>query len=103
MQQNTGAVPEGLKIMQNSSLISIVLEALGAIAPDADLQAVTADVSFHDQFGLDSIDFLRMMLDLERRLGVQIPDVDYPQLSTLNGCVEYLQVQLPGKSASWAA
>jgi len=47
-------------------------------------------VSFRDQLDIDSVDFLNFVLALEQRLGRTIPQLDYPRLSTLDGCVAYL-------------
>jgi acyl carrier protein len=53
-----------------------VATVLVEIAPDADIGQLSPDASFHDQLGIDSIDFLRFMLALEKRLGVAIPELD---------------------------
>ena len=60
------------------------------VAPDADVDALDATASFHEQLDIDSVDFMNLMLGLEAKLGVHIPDVDYPKLSSLRGCLEYL-------------
>lgn len=73
-----------------AALRELVLEVLGEVAPDADLRQLDAEISFRDQFELDSVDFLNLVLRLEKRLGVRIPEVDYPKLSSLNGAVAYL-------------
>lgn len=67
-----------------------ILRVLSDIVPNADTQAIKPDISFHDQIELDSIDFLRLMMSLEKELGVTIFDFDYPKLSTLKGCENYL-------------
>jgi acyl carrier protein len=36
------------------------------------------------------MDFLNFMIAVHEALHVEIPEVDYPKLITLNGCVEYL-------------
>ncbi len=77
--------------MTGEALQSIVLAALAEVAPDADLGRLAPERTFHDQFGIDSVDFMNLMLTLERRLGVHIPEGDYPRLSTLQGCVRYLE------------
>jgi acyl carrier protein len=69
---------------------SEVLRALGDIAPEADLSALEADVSFRDQLDVDSMDLLTFVIALHTRLHVDIPEADYPKLATLNGCVDYL-------------
>ena len=67
-----------------------VLNLLGEIAPEADLTTLKPDISFRDQLDLDSMDFLNFVLALHDRLGVEIPEADYPQLSTLESAVRYL-------------
>lgn len=71
-----------------------ILRVLSDVAPDADTEALHPDVSFHDQLELDSIDFLRLMMSLEKELNVTIFDFDYPKLSTLKGCETYLAERL---------
>ncbi|MFO1430820.1 MAG: phosphopantetheine-binding protein [Candidatus Competibacteraceae bacterium] len=80
--------------MNKQSIKDTVLRILATIAPDADLTSLQPKVSFHDQLDIDSIDFLRLMMELEKALKVTILDFDYPKLSTLQGCVDYLAEQL---------
>ncbi|MFZ1642652.1 MAG: phosphopantetheine-binding protein [Candidatus Contendobacter sp.] len=72
----------------------MILRVLSDIAPNADTQAINPDISFHDQVELDSIDFLRLMMSLEKEMNVTIFDFDYPKLSTLKGCERYLAERL---------
>jgi acyl carrier protein len=67
-----------------------VLRVLGDIAPEADLERITPEVSFRDQLDLDSMDALNFVIGLHHALGVDIPESDYPKLATLEGCVEHL-------------
>jgi len=39
---------------------------------------------------IDSVDFLRFILASEKGLGLVIPELDYPKLSTPAGCSGYL-------------
>ncbi|HYN39477.1 MAG TPA: acyl carrier protein [Rhodospirillales bacterium] len=68
-----------------------ILEALAMVAPEADTTGLDPRRSFRDQLGIDSIDYLNFIVALEERLGVRIGEADYPQLSTLDGCVAYLK------------
>ncbi len=68
----------------------VVVRILGEIAPEADLPLLKPDISFRDQLDIDSMDFLNFVIALHEALRVDIPEADYPKLSTLNGCVEYL-------------
>jgi acyl carrier protein len=80
--------------MEKQQIRETVLRLLMSIAPDADTQTIKPNVSFHDQLEIDSIDFLRLMTALEQELQVEIPDLDFPKLSTLQGCVNYLAEKL---------
>ena len=71
-----------------------ILRVLSDVVPNANTQAISPDISFHDQLELDSIDFLRLMMSLEKELDVTIFDFDYPKLSTLKGCEHYLAERL---------
>jgi acyl carrier protein len=69
---------------------SAIFEALADIAPEADPASVRGDEDFRLALDLDSMDFLNMVIALHERLGVDIPEADYPKLATLDGAVAYL-------------
>ena len=76
--------------MQDEEIRQAVLDELQTVAPEADLGSLEPVTSFRDQIDIDSMDFLNFMLALEKRLGVRIREVDYPKLSSLDGCIAYL-------------
>lgn len=76
--------------MDKETLTRLILDTLTAVAPDVDPGALDPEVSFRDQFEIDSVDFLNFVLQLEKVLGIRIPEIDYPKLSGLNGCLAYL-------------
>ncbi len=67
-----------------------VLRVLGRIAPEADLNAIDSSASLRDQLDIDSVDFLNFIIGLHGELGVDVPDLAFPKLATLDGCVSYL-------------
>lgn len=73
-----------------------VLHELSAIAPEANLQSLRPNVSLRDQLDIDSMDYLNFMIALNKNLGVEIPERDYPKLVSIDSCVEYLSRRLPG-------
>jgi acyl carrier protein len=77
-------------MMDENGLRGQIIESLTKVAPDADRSALDPDVNFRDQFEIDSVDFLGFVLDLEKKLGIKIPEVDYPKLSSMSGCLAYL-------------
>lgn len=68
----------------------IIITTLRKIAPETDFEEVNPDINFRDQLDIDSMDFLNFVIGLHKATGINIPEVDYPKLFTLNGCVEYL-------------
>ncbi len=76
--------------MTSEDLRNAVLEVLTRIAPEIDVALLEPGASFRDQLDLDSMDFLNFVLGVHERLGVDIPESDYPKLSTLDGAVAYL-------------
>jgi acyl carrier protein len=67
-----------------------VLDIIEEIAPDEDLSELKGDLRIRDQIELDSMDFLDIVMELRKKYKVEVPEDDYMQLSSLDGCVEYL-------------
>lgn len=76
--------------MNREEIRSEVLRALHRVAPEAEPATIRADLAFRDQLDLDSMDFLNFVTALHERLGVSIPEADYPRLATLDTAVAYL-------------
>ena len=72
--------------------------ALTSVAPEIDPASLTPSAALRDQVDLDSMDFLRFVMELHRRFGVDVPEADYQKLSTLNDVIDYLTAHL-GASA----
>ena len=76
--------------MSEQDVKQIVLDIIADVAPDEDLGDLDGGVSLRDQLDLESMDFLDIVMELRKRHKVEVPSEDYPQLATLNSCVEYL-------------
>lgn len=76
--------------MDQDALTRLITDSLMGVAPEVDPSALDPEVSFRDQFEIDSVDYLNFVLRLEKALGLRIPEVDYPKLSSLKGCLSYL-------------
>ncbi len=79
-----------MKPAEKEEIAQIVRQTIGKIAPEADLANLQPDIRFRDQFDLDSVDFVNFIEQLQAALQVKIPELDYPQLTTMNGCIAYL-------------
>jgi acyl carrier protein len=77
--------------MTSQEIQNTALRLLGAIAPEADLNSIRPDIAFRDQLDLDSMDMLNFVIALHKEFHVEIPEADYPKLTTLQGCVAYLE------------
>jgi len=73
--------------MNDTELRQLVESVIHRVAPEADLGRLSPAVDFRDELEIDSMDFLILVDD--------IPERDYPQLSTVDGCVAYLAARLP--------
>jgi acyl carrier protein len=76
--------------MSGDEIRQAVIEALTGVAPDVEPSSIDPAAEFRRQFDFDSMDFLNFVTALHKRLGIDIPEADYPRLQTLDGCVEYL-------------
>jgi acyl carrier protein len=68
----------------------IYLEELVRVAPDLDAATIGENDHLQDDLELDSMDILNLVTALHRRLGVDIPEEDYPRIATLAKATEYL-------------
>ena len=85
--------------MTRDELRSTVLEALGNIAPDADVAHLAPDRDLREALDIDSMDFLNFMVAIHEATGVEVPERDYGKLSTLDGALDYLLPKL-GKTGA---
>lgn len=79
--------------MSPEEIRTAVIAALRGIAPEADPAALEPDEPLRQQLDLDSMDFLNFVIRVHERLGVEIPEADYPRLGTLAGAVAYLEAK----------
>jgi acyl carrier protein len=80
-----------MNVSFDRELRRVVLESLCSVAPDIDPDVVDPSRPFRDQFDFDSMDHLTFVTALHQRFRVDIPELDYPRLASLDGCVDYLQ------------
>jgi acyl carrier protein len=76
--------------MNEQQIREMIIGILGTIAPEANLSTIQADSRFRDQYEFDSIDCLNLITAIVKELKIDIPEIDYPKLGTLNGCIRYI-------------
>ncbi len=83
--------------MTSTDFRSIFIEELVRVAPDIEPDDIGDDDHIQDDLELDSMDVLNLVTALHERLGIDIPEKDYPEMSTAARAAAYL------KTASKAA
>lgn len=81
--------------MSEQDLHDVVIRALTTVAPDVDPAGIDPGTDLADQLDIDSIDFLNVLVNVHEQTGIEIPERDYPKLSTLDGAVAYLLAAQP--------
>lgn len=79
-----------LGTLKNGGVYSPLFAAFG---PDLEDEIIDPETAFRDQFEFDSMDFLNFVIGLHQASGEEIPEADYPQLTSLNDCVSYLRAR----------
>ncbi len=72
------SIPEKVK--------TIIVDQLGV-----DEEQVTADASFVDDLGADSLDQVELVMALEEEFGLEIPDEDAEKITRVKEAVSYIE------------
>jgi acyl carrier protein len=80
--------------MSDPDIRTVVHDELNNIAPEVDLATVAPAADLREALDIDSMDFLNFISAVHHRLGVDIPERDYPKLVTLDGAIAYLRTKL---------
>ena len=72
----------------------VLQEELNNIAPEVDIAGIDPAANLREVLDIDSMDFLNFITAIHHRLGIDIPEIDYPKLVTLDGAVAYLETKL---------
>lgn len=80
--------------MTEAQIKETVYRVIGQIAPEADLTQLAPDADIRQTLDIDSFDHLNVLIGLHDELGVEIPEADYGQLTTLADIVHYLAARV---------
>ncbi len=79
--------------MTRDDVKRVLVEEIGNIAPEVDAAGVGENEDLREALDIDSISFLNLIIALKARLGVDVPEIDYPKLRTIRGALDYLQAR----------
>jgi acyl carrier protein len=68
----------------------LVRTCIREVAPEVDLNTVSAHADLRDTLHLDSLDFLQIVELLSQRSHIRIDEEDYPELATLASTVAFV-------------
>lgn len=80
--------------MNDEEIRALVVGQLRQIAPEIDLSQIDFAVDLREQVDFDSMDILNLVVAIHEATGIDIPEADYPQMVSLNGCITYLRSRL---------
>ncbi|MBO03173.1 MAG: acyl carrier protein [Candidatus Marinimicrobia bacterium] len=63
----------------------IIIDKLGV-----EEEKISANASFVDDLGADSLDTVELIMQLEEEFGIEIPDDDAEKITTVQAAIDYL-------------
>lgn len=72
------------------------LNALHRVAPDVDIASLDPTGDLREEADLDSVDIVNLVVRLHETLGVDVPETDYGEMTTLDRAVTYLTARTHG-------
>lgn len=81
--------------MKNTQIQQTILDILSKIAPEIDPATVDMGYSIQEEFEIDSMDFLRVVVGVDEIFGISIPESDYANISTMDDMVDYIERKIP--------
>jgi acyl carrier protein len=80
--------------MTDNELTAAIFDGLRRVAPEADPSQLAPTAPLREALDIDSFDFLNVLVGLHQALGVEIPESDYGQLTTLDSLRAYLSARV---------
>jgi len=74
-----------------NEVIDIVAEQLGA-----DKEDISSDKSFVEDLNADSLDLTELIMTIEERFGIEVPEKDAEGLKTVGDVVSYIEKHKKG-------
>ena len=75
--------------MTNEQIKQSIIKEILKIAPDIDENDILPDENIQRSLEIDSFDFLKILTALNEQLGVEVPEVDYSKVGTLEHMIAY--------------
>ena len=76
--------------MTHDEIRAAIMTSLLTVAPEVPEDEIDPGKPIGPQMDVDSIDFLNVLMGIEERTGVAIPERDYAHVQTVDDCVVYV-------------
>ncbi|MGB5193170.1 MAG: phosphopantetheine-binding protein [Polyangiales bacterium] len=80
--------------MTREEIRATLLKCLSDVAPEIGDEEIESDMDLRDELDLDSMDILRWVQGIHKALGVEIPEEDYGEITTLGETVDYVAARV---------
>ncbi len=74
----------------STDMTAIVVDALLEVAPDVDPATLDYDAPLREGLELDSMDILNLVVAINEATGIDVPEQDYGELTTVATIARYL-------------
>ncbi len=72
------------------SAVALIRESIERVAPDIDADSIPPDADMRVEAELDSMDFIAVLSAIKERTGIDVPEADMAQVTTISGCAHHL-------------
>jgi acyl carrier protein len=83
-----------------TDMTATVVDALLEVAPDVDPATLHADALLREDLELDSMDILNLVVAINEATGIDVPEQDYGELTTVAAIARYLDARAASDAAT---
>jgi acyl carrier protein len=76
-----------------SDMTATVVDAVLEVAPDVDPATLDHDALLREDLELDSMDILNLVVAINEATGIEVPEQDYGELTTVATIARYLNAR----------
>ncbi len=80
--------------MNRDEIKNLVLNEFVKIAPEFEIDDLELDVNIQEEFDIDSMDLLMLIVAINEKTGVEVPEADYGKWDTFNNMIDYIEAAL---------
>lgn len=84
--------------MKDEEIKTTVLSLLKKIAPETEPESLAPTENIRQSLEIDSFDYLRFLVSIDEKFGIQTPEEDYGKIETLEKLVLYINQKTGVKS-----